>query len=120
MAAESEADASVAMPKIRFRIQTADRPNVRKQPTTSARVIGHATSGGEYDVLSLSSGLWFQIRLENGNIGWISSKQGTVTQLLFPFEEDNAESVSEELKTAEPVSEPESEPVSEDENLADG
>ena len=71
---------------LRFRIRSADNPNVRSEPGTSGKIIGHASASAEYEILDVSPGIWFKIRLENGRIGWISSKLGLVTELSFPFE----------------------------------
>ena len=60
---------------------------MRKQPSTSGKVIGHAALSAEYEVLDISPGAWFLIRLENGNTGWVSSKVGTLSDLQFDFED---------------------------------
>ena len=105
ISASEENKSSVAMPQMSFRVRAADSPNVRKQPTTTSRIVGHASPGGEYEVLDLSPGVWFRIRLENGNTGWISSKLGSLTQLHFFFEEE-----TNEPAPADPPADPENAP----------
>ena len=81
--AENQPGGIVSM---RFTVRSSDNPNVRSEPAASGRIIGHASASAEYEVLDVSPGLWFRIRLENGKTGWISSKLGTITELVFPFE----------------------------------
>ena len=83
---ESQSDASEAQVSMRFTVHASDNPNVRSEPGTSGKIIGHAAASAEYKILDVSPGLWFRIRLENGKTGWVSSKLGTVTELVFPFE----------------------------------
>ena len=71
---------------MRFRVRAEDRPNVRSEPGTSGKVVGHASSSVEYEVIDVYPGVWLKIRLENGKVGWISSKMGTLSDLKFSFE----------------------------------
>ena len=71
---------------LHFKVRSHDNPNVRKDPGTSGRIIGHALASREYEVLDISPGMWFMIRLENGKTGWISSKMGAITDFSFSFE----------------------------------
>ena len=84
--AGSKEDASSGGFTMRFRIRSSDSPNVRSEPGTSGKVVGHASAAAEYEVLDVSPGVWLKIRLENGKTGWISSKMGTLSDLQFSFE----------------------------------
>ena len=88
-ASEEESASSSDSVFMRFKIRPTDSPKVRNEPGTSGKVIGHAPASSEYEVLGVSPGVWLQIRLDNGKVGWISSKMGTLTELLFPFETEN-------------------------------
>ena len=74
---------------MQFKIRSSDNPNVRSEPGTAGKIIGHAAASSEYTVLDISPGLWFKIRLENGKTGWISSKMGILSELRFPFESES-------------------------------
>ena len=69
----------------KFKIRDADSPNVRREPGTHGKIVGHAPASAEFDVLDIAPGLWYLIRLNNGKTGWISSRMGTVTDLHFEF-----------------------------------
>ena len=70
---------------LRFQVRAQDSPKVRKEPGTGGTVIGHAPASSEYEVLDISPGLWFMIRLNNGKTGWISSRMGSVNDFTFSF-----------------------------------
>ena len=70
---------------LRFKVRDTDSPNVRREPGTQGKVIGHAPASAEFEVLDITPGLWYMIRLENGKTGWISSRMGSVTDLRFLF-----------------------------------
>jgi len=70
----------------RFKVRAIDNPNVRKHPSIYAEGIGHATSSVVYEILDISENGWYQIRLDNGKIGWISPAMGELEELEFNFD----------------------------------
>ena len=87
-ASSGDQSSSAAGVSMRFKVRATDNPNVRSEPGTSGKVVGHATASAEYDVLDVSPGIWLRIRMENGRYGWISSRMGTLSDLHFAFETD--------------------------------
>ena len=67
-------------------VSLIDNPNVRKHPSIYAEGIGHATSSVVYEILDISENGWYQIRLDNGKIGWISPAMGELEELEFNFD----------------------------------
>lgn len=47
--------------------------NIRQNPSVESEIIGVAKAGDIFEYVSLNSG-WYEIKLENGSIGYISSK----------------------------------------------
>ena len=93
---------------LKLTIRGNDSPNVRKQPSTSGKVVGHASPSAEYEVLDVSPGAWFLIRLENGNTGWVSSKMGSLSGLQFDFEAEPAAEAPAETPAEAPSTDPDS------------
>ena len=105
---ETDSSSNNSNVTLKMKIRGNDSPNVRKQPSISGKVVGHASPSAEYEVLDVFSGAWFQIRLENGNTGWISSKMGVISELQFDFETEDgtelpAESEPEKQATPDPA-----------------
>ena len=70
---------------LRFKVRSKDSPNVRSEPGTQGKSIGHAPASSEYEVLDVSPGTWLKIRLPNGKVGWISSRMGTLVSMDFVY-----------------------------------
>lgn len=56
--------------------------NIRKEPSTSSRIIGQAKNGSSYKLISKTTD-WYEVKLADGSIGFISAKY------IWKDEEDN-------------------------------
>lgn len=57
----------------------SDGANVRSEPNSTSSKIGAAAGGHKYVIISEDNG-WCQIKLEDGTIGWVSGKMGSITR----------------------------------------
>lgn len=48
--------------------------NIRKEPTTSSPIIGKATNGQIFEMVSIVESTWYEVKMDNGSAGYISSK----------------------------------------------
>ena len=87
--------------------------NVRSEANSSSQKIGSASGGHKYTVLNSSNG-WYQIELENSNIGWVSGRMGTIIADKNKAEgniqrtNQNVQDVSQNGKKAKDISSAES------------
>lgn len=64
-------------PKITVVVKTGDQSatvNIRKEPSTNAPVIGKATNGQTFEMVSIVESAWYEVKLEDGSVGYITSK----------------------------------------------
>lgn len=71
--ATASSSASVSIPKATILTTPTGFLRVRKTPTVDGVEIGQVTPGQQYDVLAEQAG-WVEIKLENGQEGWVSSQ----------------------------------------------
>jgi len=62
------------------RIRESGNVNVRQKNDSESAKIGSAKAGAEYPCLSVEDNGWFQIQLENGDVGFISGKMATLME----------------------------------------
>ena len=55
--------------------------NIRQNPTTKSEAIGKALDGDTFKFVSLNSG-WYEIKLDNGSIGFVSANYATQEEIL--------------------------------------
>lgn len=62
------------------RIRESGNVNVRQKNNSESPKIGSAKAGKEYPCLSVEDNGWFQIQLENGDVGFISGKMAELVE----------------------------------------
>ena len=62
------------------RIRESGDVNVRQKSNAESAKIGSARAGKEYPCLSVEDNGWFQIQLENGDVGFISGKMAVLVE----------------------------------------
>jgi len=70
------------LPKTMVQIRITDGQeavNIRQNPTTSSEKIGQAKEGETFEFVSLNSG-WYEVRLSDGSIGFISERYISVVE----------------------------------------
>jgi uncharacterized protein YgiM (DUF1202 family) len=51
--------------------------NIREQPSTKSEIVGKAKDGDTYELVSKNSE-WYQIKLEDGSVAFISAKYSEI------------------------------------------
>ncbi|MBQ7486963.1 MAG: SH3 domain-containing protein, partial [Clostridia bacterium] len=70
-------DRSRATLAFTVQIQQGSNAYVRQRPDASSAYVGLAKAGSLYPLISTSDNGWYEIQLENGTTGFVSSKKAT-------------------------------------------
>lgn len=65
-----------AAPSVKYGVMTASDVRVRKEPSTSAEIIGHASTGDRFQWLGERSG-FINAKFDSGLTGWVSAQFAT-------------------------------------------